>query len=1048
MSAIIDTQKGLIAWFARNSVAANLLMATLIIAGLVASLSIRKQMFPQAESTWLTVNIPYRGAAPQEVEEAITVKMEEALISVQGIERIITYSNRGGANARIKVFDSYNPREVLEEVKTSIDAISSFPEGMERPVVTHQRYRQEVMYISLSGDLSLKELKAFGERIHDEIRALPEVNISEYYSGANYEISVELERNKLREYGLTFGQVATAIRNFSTTRSAGEIRADEGYMSVRVDEQAYVGPEYEMIPIKTGADGSQVYLGDIATVHDGFEEGVHHNKLDGENAVILFVGASKDQSITDISKVVNQYLQERQNTLPEGVRLESWVDLTYYLNGRLNMMLSNMFYGGILVFIVLSLFLRMQLAFWVMMGLPISFLGAMAFLPLSWIDVTINVASLFAFIMVLGVVVDDAIIIGESVYTEVEEHGQHIDNVIRGALRVATPATFGVLTTAAAFVPMAMENGPNAAFPNAIGFVVVLCLLFSLVESKWILPAHLAHMKPENKKSRDPTAKLRRWIDTSLERFIQVRYSPFLVGALHLRYTVLAVFIGLLALTLAMFASGNIRFLGMPKIPHDFSRIEIEMNQNSPEQAVLNSILAIENMIKNEEKVIVSEFGKPMIDKVMVEVKNRTTATIQAKLVDPEVRPMNTFELSARWRKVMPELTGLKRLTIIDNLFGRGTNDGDVSFLLQSKNEPQLLAAAAEIKQQLEQFKGVFDVSDSNQDAIKEVQFTLKPLAYTLGLSLNEVANQAAFSLYGLEAQRIVRDRQEIRVMVRYPKDERDTLDAVAKVMIVTPSGAEVPLQHVAEIHFTESMNQIYREDGDRAITVWASLDKAETQPLKVANFLKKDIFPNLQQHYPLVHIEEAGKLKDERADLITQIRNILLILIPIYVLLALPLRSYLQPLMIMSVIPFGIMGAIFGHLLLGMDLSQMSVFGIFAVVGVVVNDSLVMVDFVNSAKAEGIAVARAVVDAGKKRFRAIILTSLTTFIGLMPIINESSLQAKIVIPMAVSLAFGVLFATFVTLILVPCLYLIATDIKPLFSRQPKAAPKSQSALT
>lgn len=1039
MSQSIDTSTGVIAWFARNPVAANLLMITLILAGLVSAFTIRKQMFPQVESTWLTVNIPYRGAAPQEVEEAITIKLEEALSSVQGIERIITYSNRGGANARIKVLDSYDPLEVLDEVKTSIDSISSFPDGMERPVVTHQRFRQEVMYISLSGDLQMKTLKDLGERIHDEIRSLPGVNISEYYSGRPYEIAVEVDRAKLREYNLTFAQVAQAIRDFSITRSAGEIRADEGFLSVRVEAQAYVGAEYEQIPVKILADGSQIRIGDIATVRDGFEEGVHYNKLDGENAVVFFVGASNDQSITDVAATLDKYLTERQTTLPQGVRLEPWVDLTYYLNGRLNMMLSNMFYGGILVFIVLSLFLRMRLAFWVMMGLPVSFLGALAFLPVSWIDVTINVASLFAFIMVLGVVVDDAIIIGESAYTEIEEKGQHIDNVIRGAKRVATPATFGVLTTMAAFMPMAMESGPNSAIPNAIGFVVVLCLLFSLVESKWILPAHLAYMHPENPHSKNRLTRTRLWVDRSLDSFVQKRYLPFMVRALRYRYTVVTIFIALLAITVTLFASGNVRFNGMPKVPHDFSMIDIEMNPTAPEQAVLESVLAIQSMIGKVSQEITDEFGGPMVEKVLVDVKSRTTASIQAKLVDPELRPMSTFDLSARWRENMPDLPGLKRLTIVDELFGGGTNDGDLSFRLLSKNETQLKAAAKELKHHLGEFKGVYEVNDSEQEAVQEVQFKLNPLAFSMGFTLADVANQAAFSLYGLEAQRIVRDRQEIRVMVRYPKNQRDHLDSVGEVLLTAPSGAEVMLQEVADINFAESTDQIYREDGDRAITVWASVNSEETQSLKVANFLKNDIFPQMAVSYPQVKFEEAGKLKDERDDLASQIRNILLILIPIYVLLALPLKSYTQPLMIMSVIPFGILGAIFGHVILGMDLSMMSVFGIFAVVGVVVNDSLVLVDFVNHAKAGGAPLKDAVMQAGQRRFRAILLTSLTTFIGLMPIISESSLQAKIVIPMAVSLAFGVLFATVVTLILVPCLYLVATDIKWSLKRSRRA---------
>ncbi len=1026
-----NPERGLIAWFAHNPVAANLLMACLVIVGGLSALTIKKQMFPLVESTWISVNIPYRGAAPKDVEEAITTKLEEALASVQGLERVITYSNRGGATASLKVLDDYEPREVLDEVKSSIDSISSFPEGMERPIVSYQKFKQEVMYLSLSADLPLEELKPFGEDIYNEIRALPGVNIADYFSGADYEISIDVSQDKLREYKLGFSDIALAVRQFSSNRSAGEVRSNAGYISVRVQEQAYIGAEFEGIVIQTLPGGRQLKLGDIATVKDGFEQGVHYSKINGQNCVIFFVGASKDQSITKVSETVNSYIESQQSKLPPGVHLKAWVDFTYYLEGRLNMMLSNMLYGGLLVFIILSLFLRMRLAFWVMMGLPVSFLGAMCFLPLSWVDVTINVGSLFAFIMVLGVVVDDAIIIGESVQSEVEEKGTGINNVIRGAQRVAVPATFGVLTTMAAFLPMALASGPNAAFPHAIGYVVVLCLIFSLVESKLILPAHLARMKPEPEITKNPVAQLRRKVARYLGYIIQQRYTPFLYQAIRYRYTVMAIFTGLVIVTVSLFASSNIHFVGMPKVPHDYAIIEIEMNGSTSEQATLNTVLELEKMILSVDRDVESTYGQSMLDQVFVQVNGRTTAKLQAKLVEPKDRPIDTFQLSALWRKAMPDLPGIKQLSIIDNVFGGQKNDGDISFRLTSRDELQLKAAASDLKSQLSAFKGVYEVSDSEKEPVPEARFTLKPVAYSLGLDVTEVAAQASHSLYGIEAQRFVRDRQEIRVMVRYPEAERDTVSAIDDILIRTKTGGEVPLSEVVTVEWDESSNQIYKEDGRRAVTVWGSVDTQETEPLKVSNHLSEEVFPEFKRKYPQVVIIEAGKLKDQRADLLDNIKNILLILLPIYILLALPLRSYVQPVMIMSVIPFGVIGSIFGHIIMGRDLSMMSVFGIYAVVGVVVNDSLVMVDYVNKARAQGAQIIDAVVAAGQKRFRAIILTSLTTFIGLMPIISETSLQAQIVIPMAISLAFGVLFATLVTLILVPCLYTVVSDFTP-----------------
>lgn len=1028
--ASYDTHKGVIAWFARNSVAANLLMIGIILIGLVSAFTIRKQMFPQIEIAWLNVSIAYPGADPQEVAESITVKLEEAISSVTGVERIITNSNRGGAQAYIKVLEEYDPQEVLDEVKSAVDSISSFPDGMERPMIKRFRYKQEVMYIILSGDLEMRKLKAYGESIHDELRGLPGVNIAEYYSGADYEIAIEVSKDKLREYNLSFIEIANAVKNFSTNRSAGIIRAEDGFISLRVEEQAYIGSQFEDIPVRILPDGTHIFLRDVADVNDGFIEGINYNKVNGKNALTFFVGASEDQSITDVSEEVGRYLEKKQSELPKGISLEPWVDLTYYLEGRLNMMLKNMFFGGVLVFLMLTLFLRMRLAFWVMMGLPVSFFGALMLMPLGFVDVTINVASLFAFIMVLGVVVDDAIVIGESIYTEIEEKGQTIDNVIRGAHRVAMPATFGVLTTVAAFMPMVMASGQNSAFPHAIGYVVVFCLLFSLVESKLVLPSHLAKMKPIDPNKKSYLNNIRAWVDNKLKYFIDSIYLPFLQKSLGFRYSVLAGFLAICIVTAGLFAGGAIKFLGMPKVPHDFARIEFEMNPDTSEQATLDALLAIEKMVEDVDKEIYEEFGYNMVANLFTQMEGRTNGEVQAKLIDPEDRPIDTFALSARWREAMPKISGLKQLTIFDNVFGGGRNDGDVTFRIDSKNETQLKLAAEEIKRGLNEIEGVYEVNDSEAQAATEAKFKLKPLAHSLGLSTGDVATQAGFSLYGIEAQRIVRDREEIRVMVRYPIDERNAASMIDDVLIRTPGGAEVPFAEIAEIEFVDGVNQIYREDGNRAVTIWASLDFKIIQPLKVAEAMKDTVFKNVQAKYPQVNIEEAGSLKHEREDAAGFWRDMGLILLMIFILLALALKSYGQPLVIMLVIPFGVIGAVLGHFILGMDMSQLSLFGIFAAVGVVVNDSLVFVDHVNKSRQTGMHLHDAVLYAGQRRFRAIVLTSLTTFIGLLPIIFEPSLQAKIVVPMAVSLAFGVLFATVVTLLLVPNLYLIGVDVK------------------
>lgn len=1032
----IDTNKGIIAWFARNSIAANLLMFFILIGGGLTIKTINKQMFPQLEFNWISYAAPYPGAAPQEVEEGITIKIEEALKSVQGLKRVITYSNRNYSNGWFEVELDYDPQVVLEEVKSAIDSIPSFPDGMERIKVEREKFRQEVMYISLYGDLSNGELKELGRKVHNEIQQLPGISISELYSGLDYEVSIEVSKDKLREYGLSFKDVANAVRSSSRNMSAGQIRAANGYINLRVENQAYRGHEFEQIPVITLADGTKVLLGDVATIIDGFQEGLQYSKFNGENSITIFIGASENQSITKIADIMNKYVDDKASVLPHGVKLETWVDLTYYLNGRLNMMLDNMKSGAILVFLMLALFLRVRLAFWVMMGLPVCFLGTLLFMPMEFINVTINVISLFAFILVLGIVVDDAIVMGESAHDEIEEHGHSTENVIRGVKRVAMPATFGVLTTIAVFLPFLFGEGPSSAFGKAIGGVVILCLIFSLIESKLILPAHLVKMKVKKFNPKNPLDRLRAWIDSKLKSFIENRYRPALIVFIEYRYAVLMFFISLMLLSAGLFGGGLVRYVGQPKIPHDFPRISVEMNVDASEKATLSTLLNIESIIYKIDKDIEAEYGSSMISDMQVDLRSRTNGQVMVKLVIPKERAINTFELADLWRKAIPNYPGVKSLTISDNFFGGGRDDGDVAFRLESLDDAQLLAAAKELKAKLNSLKGVGDVNDSRQTSAKEVQLALKPLAHSLGLSLAEIASQVSYSFYGLEAQRILRDSEEIKVMVRYPLDQRSSVGHVDDVMIQAPNGAELPLSELAEITLIDGVTRIRRENGNRTINVWASVDAEQVEPFEVAKDVRDNFIPKLLRQFPLVKSEVSGRIQEEMEGVDEQKRDMAISLMIIFSLLAIPLRSYSQAIMIMTVIPFGVIGAVFGHLILGMDLSVLSMFGIAAASGVVVNDSLVMVDFVNKARKRGERLKDAVIHAGTKRFRAIMLTSITTFIGLVPIIFfETSAQAQIVIPMAVSLSFGVLFATIVTLVFIPSLYLIIEDIRIILRR-------------
>jgi len=1033
----IDTNTGIIAWFARNTIAANLLMVFILVGGFLTIQTINKQMFPQIKINWISFNAPYPGAAPQEVEEGITIKIEEALETVQGLKRVITYSNRNYSNGWFEVDLDYDPQIVLEEVKSAIDSIPSFPDGMERIKVEREKFRQEVMYISLYGDLTNGELKELGRKVHNEIQQLPYINISDLYSGLGYEVSIEVGKDKLREYGLSFNDVARAVRSHSRNMSAGQIRAENGYINLRVENQAYRGHEFEQIPVVALADGTKILLGEIATIVDGFQEGLQYSKFNGQNSVTIFIGASDNQSITDIAKVINKYVEDKSEVLPQGVKLETWVDMTYYLEGRLNMMLDNMKSGAVLVFLMLALFLRARLAFWVMMGLPVCFLGTLLFMPMEFINITINVISLFAFILVLGIVVDDAIVMGESAHDEIEEHGHSTENVIRGVKRVAMPATFGVLTTIAVFLPFLFGEGPSSAFGKAIGSVVILCLIFSLIESKLILPAHLVKMKMKKFNPKNPIDRLRAGVDRKLKQFIDNTYSPALAVCVEYRYAVLMFFISLMLISAGLFSGGFVRFIGQPKIPHDFPRITVEMNVDASEKSTLATLLKIQGVINSVDKEIEAEYGTSMISDMQVDLQRRTRGEVMAKLVIPELRPIDTFELADKWRSALGNYPGVKSISIGDNLFGGGREDGDIGFRLESQNDAQLLGAAKELKDKLNSLKGVGDLNDSRQTSAKEVQFTLKPLAYSMGLTLADIASQVSYSFYGLEAQRILRDTEEVKVMIRYPHEQRSSIGHVDDVMIQAPNGAELPLSELAVISLTKGVTRIRRENGNRTINVWASVDAEQVEPFEVAKDIRDNFIPELLRKYPLVKSQVSGRIQEEMDSADDSLRDFAISMMIIFSLLAIPLKSYSQAVMIMVVIPFGVIGAVFGHFILGMDLSALSVMGILAASGVVVNDSLVMVDFVNNARRRGERLKEAVMHAGSKRFRAILLTSLTTFIGLAPIIFfETSAQAKIVIPMAVSLSFGVLFATIVTLVLIPCLYLIIEDIKGLLRRK------------
>ncbi|QYJ94542.1 efflux RND transporter permease subunit [Shewanella spartinae] len=1028
-----NTNKGIIAWFARNSVAANLLMFALLIGGLFSTVLINKEVFPSFELNYLQITVAYPGAAPQEIEEGINIKIEEAIQDISGIKKVTSVASEGSGSVTIEVEDGFDAQDILDEAKLRIDAIATFPDNIEKPNIFRIKPENNVIWVSVYGDMNLHEMKELAKSIREEITALPAVTRAQVTGVRDYEIGIEVSEDKLREYGLSFADVAMAVRNSSIDLPGGSIRAEDGDILLRTKGQAYTGDDFAKIVVKTRKDGSRIMLPEVANIRDDFEERLEYTRFNGKPAAIIEVLSVDDQNALDISSQVKTYVEERRATLPATAQLDTWGDLTHYLKGRLNMMLSNMFYGALLVFIILALFLDLRLAFWVMMGLPVCFLGAMLLMPLEPFSLSINMLTLFAFILVLGIVVDDAIVIGESAYTEIERHGHSLDNVIKGAHKVAMPATFGVLTTIAAFIPMLMVSGPMAIIWKSIGLVVILCLAFSLVESKLILPAHLAHLKPR-RPSPNPNlfVRFKTALNNKVQHFIHHSYRSFIGRCIEHRYNVVATFVGVLILSVALVASGKVRWVFFPDIPSDFIQVRLEMDVGSSEANTLKVVKEIENALYVMNDQMEDEYGYPVVKHSFINMGSRTSAFIFAELTKGEDRDVDGVTIADAWRKALPELISVKKLNI-----NASTNDagGDISFRLTSSDLEQLSQAADELKQKLRTYEGVYDISDNYSSGSHEIRLAIKPEAEALGLTLSDLASQVRYGFYGYEAQRILRNKEEVKVMVRYPLEQRRTLGHLENMMIRTPQGTSVPFSSVADIELGDSYSSITRVDGRRAITVIANANKNVVEPSKVVGEIQKDFLPYLESKYRHISTTLDGGSADEQSAMIGLIQGFFFAMFTIYALMAIPLKSYSQPLIIMSVIPFGIIGALFGHFILGLSMSVLSLCGIVALAGVVVNDSLILVDFVNRARAQGLPLKDAAIDAGCYRFRAIILTSMTTFVGLVPIILERSLQAQIVIPMATSLAFGILFSTVVTLVLVPVLYIILNDIRQLTGR-------------
>ena len=1036
---------------ANNHVAANLLMMIFIIGGLVMAFSIKQEVFPEISLDIVMVSVAYPGAGPEEVEDGIILKIEDSLSSITGIKKINSTASEGFAQVTAEILEGEDIDIILQDIKAEVDRITSFPEDAEKPVVTKIANRSEVVSLIVYGNAPERSLREQAELIRDDLLAIPEITQVELRGVRPYEISIEVQENTLQRYGLTLGQIADRIRKASVDLPGGAVKSKGGEVLIRTKEKRYKGSEYADIAVLEQSDGTALKLGDIAKVRDEFQETDEWAFLDGLPAAAIAVYRVGDQKPLDISGIVKEYIEKKNNLLPESINLAVWNDFSDIYRSRLNLLLKNAFIGLIFIFLILGLFLQIRLAIWVMLGIPISFLGALLMMPSF--DVSINMLSLFAFILALGIVVDDAIIVGENVYTHRRMKKSYINAAVDGTIEVARPVIFSVLTTVAAFLPLVFVSGLMGKFIRVIPFVVIPIIMVSLIESLLILPAHLSFGKPvsSSKGVAGFITRIREGFGSRLELFIAGPYKRFLSLCLNYRYTTLAIALAVLLISFGIVGGGVIKFRFMPEIDSDQISATVKMPIGTP----VAETSKVQDLIVRKAQGVVSDYDKdrPEGQSVLRHVYSTVGSSMFASpmgsssssgshisnvvmlLTDPEHRGIPSSEIAGKWREAVGEIPGADSITFASSLVHFGAN---VDIQLAHNDFEVLESAVTKIKNALGSYNGVSDIDDNYTRGKRELKLKLKPEARALGITEQDLGRQIRDAFYGAEALRLQRGRNEVKVMVRYPEEYRKSLGALESMRIRTRDGNEVPFAQAAYVEESRGFSQINRTDRKKIINVTASVDSTVANAEEIVMNIKNTVLSDLINDYPGLTYNLEGEEKERSESMGSMMQGFMLAILLIYTLLAIPFRSYLQPFIIMSAIPFGFVGAVLGHMVMGLNLSMLSIFGIVALTGVVVNDSLLLINFINEKRKESMELKQVVVEATQRRFRPIVLTSLTTSLGLTPIILEKSLQAQFLIPMAVSLGFGILFATFITLLLVPSLYIILEDFLNLFRGKDK----------
>ncbi len=1037
---------GPIAYMARNGVAANLLMFFILLAGFFALTTLVQEVFPEISLDRVNISVPYPGATPDEVEESIILKIEEQIEGVEGLKQVRSTAaeGRGSVVAELELGEDLN--RFLDDIKAQIDRIQTFPAGAERPEVTEVTNRQSVIRLVIYGDVSERTLKELAYRTEDALSALPEVSYVETTGVREYEISIEVPLQRLRALGLTLRDISNAVRGGSLDLSAGSIDTRDEEVRIRTTGQNYTQQDFEEIIVVSRGDGTVVRLGDIAEVRDGFREVDLIGRYGGQPAAYVEVFRTADEKALEIVDAVERHLDEEViPALPAGVGLEIWNNDADILQDRLGLLVKNGLLGLVLVLIALAIFLEIRLAFWVAVGIAVSFVGT--FGVMAMLGVSINLMSLFAFILAVGIVVDDAIVVGENIYAARERGHRGVVASIRGTRRVTKPVIFAILTTVVAFCPLFFIPSSIGRIVGEIPIIVISVLLFSLIESLFVLPNHLSHLPrrrgPSSGQQPHLINRLQSRVDTGLKRFIEGPLDRSLRFATGRPGIVIASGVGMIIVSVAMIPAGIIKVDFMPSVEADLVTASLEMPEGTPVQGTSDVAGRLESAGYRALDRLAADGGEA-VEGVLTGVNvtvglparqsgpagaadaqanpQANIAAVEFKLVSPDERDISATDLQQAWRESVGPLPEAKSLTITAELISFGA---PVHVELSHPDPAGLGAIGDTVMARLRGFAGVFDVQADQDQGLKEIQLDLLPEARTLGLTLDNLARQIRSAFFGDEALRVQRGREDMRVYVRLPEEERNAIADVESYLVRTPGGDEVPLARVASVRFGRSPTTIRRKDGQRVLTVTADVNTNVVTGDEMTNVLDRSIMPELVSRNPGLTYSFGGEQQEQVESFSALGGGFALALLAIYALLAIPFGSYTKPLIIMAAIPFGIIGAVLGHAILGLQMAIMSLFGVIGLSGVVVNDSLVMIDFINERLRQGMPGREAIIAGAKARFRPIFLTSVTTFLGVAPLVFETSLQAQFLIPMAASLGFGILFATAVLMMIVPALAMV-----------------------